>query len=316
MTRYLILLSLLACGIFARAQDLRAAVEFTDLTMKTATLIVTNGLAREVTLIKPYRAIYTGELAFTVKTAAGSVIPPHQTIFKDFGPPREEDILHIPAQTTQRLEMPVAPFHQLERGRLYLVTVNYKTEQGQTLSLTFPYGLPAEKESPDEFVSDWSPVNERELNNRLQGRIRLIYDQQEIEGQTIRRFILYLDVKNATGDAVAIGRQPALMLQVTNEGGRPVPPQYPPISGPPIFAPHGQIPASGMISYRMDAVTMGLPVDGSVLLSSFYSDQFPPGWDLHPGRYTVKATAIVSVEGYTPYTLDIPPVEIIVQPLK
>ncbi|MHB0939731.1 MAG: hypothetical protein ACYDCO_11455 [Armatimonadota bacterium] len=318
MTRYLILLLLLACGIIARAQGagLRAAVNFTDPTMKTATLIITNDLAQEVTLIKPYRAIYTHELTSTVKTAAGTVIPPHQTIFKTFGPPREEDIFHIPARTTQRLDIQVAPFHQLEHGRLYLVSMNYRTEQGQTLSLTFPYGLPAEKASPDEFISDWSLVSEQQVN-RMQGRIRLVYDSLQTEGKkTARRFLLYLDLKNASGYGVAIGKQPVLTLQVTDGTGQPMP--FPSelfiVSGNPIVAPRGLIPSSGMISYRMDASNAGIPVNGSVLVSTGYSENFPMGWSLQPGRYLVKATAMISTEAHT-LTLDIPAVEIIVQPL-
>jgi hypothetical protein len=318
MTRHVTLILLLAYGVLAQAQDaagLRAAVYFTDPTMTMATLVITNDLAQEVTLIKPYRAIYTRELTFTVKTAAGMVIPPYQTIFKEFGPPREEDIFHSTAGTTGRLAIRVAPFHQLEQGRLYLVTMNYRTEQGQTLSLTFPYGLPSEKASLDELVSDWSPVNERQVN-RMQGRMRLIYDELHLGGQTARRFLLYLDLKNTSAYGIAIGRQPALTLQVTDATGQLIPMGPFVVSGNTIVAPRGLIPAAGMISYRMDASNAGIPVNGSVLVSTGYSENIPMGWNLDPGRYSVKGAAEISAEDHTLYTLDIPSVEIIVQPLR
>lgn len=120
---------------------LRLSLAFPEVMSRTALLSLTNDTADTVRVPTPDKGWGP---AYLVRDAAGKQIPPDK-LFGAPPPPRDSDYLTIAPQTSRIIRSRVAPFHHLEQGVLYTITVKYAVEGGRVFTATFPYGMPVAK---------------------------------------------------------------------------------------------------------------------------------------------------------------------------
>jgi hypothetical protein len=130
------------------------------------------------------------------------------------------------------------------------------------------------------------------------------------------RHAIYLELANSGFDPVAVSNQPKIDTELFDSHGKPLATSSQVGDGPRPIQQWAVITREAYIGFRVDMQSLGVPTreHGVVLLAIGGK-----AWELRPGKYTLKASAVFDADADGPADhwageLELPEVEVVVTP--